>query len=128
MPYLMVLSYRIITGTLQTQPFDFATHIYVKPVPNVGDGNSVAEAQMTHILSIPAGAQGYVNGTPPSLVPTVYALNGQFEVHRHMLQTEMPVYFAWDVVAGTTHPPMISSFSLSTGAERPGEGPFDTSP
>jgi hypothetical protein len=128
MPYLMVLSYRIITGTLQTQPFDSANHIYVKPVPNVGDGNSVAEAQMTHTLSIAAGTQGYVSGTAPFLVPTVYVLNGQFEVHRHMLQTERPVYFAWDVVAGTTNPPIISSFSLSTGDERPGEGPSDTSP
>jgi hypothetical protein len=87
----------------------------------------VAEAAMTHMSSVPAGAQGYVNGTLPSLVPTVYVPTGQFEVHRHMLQTERPVYFTWNVVAGT-NPPMISSFYLGTGDEWPGEGPFDTSP
>jgi hypothetical protein len=41
MPYLRVLSYRIITATLQTPPFDFANHIYVSPFPTCGTGTAL---------------------------------------------------------------------------------------
>jgi hypothetical protein len=124
MPFILVQTYSILAVTLQGSPFETANNIVLKPLPNVGEGNGVAQAQITHTSFLAGGAQGFVSGSSPALRITVYAPLGQYEVYREILQTESPVYFTWNVPQGT----QISSFYMSTGDEWPGEGPLDTSP
>jgi hypothetical protein len=124
MPFIQVQSYSLVLVTLQSSTFEFSNNIFLKPLPNVGNGSGVAQVEIIHNSSL-QGGQGFVSGSTPSLNISVYSPTGQFEVHRQILQTEAPVFFTWNVPPGSTQ---ISSFYLSTGDEPPGEGLTDTSP
>ena len=123
-PFMQIQSYSLVVVTLESTPFETSNNIFLKALPNVGSGSSVAQVEIIHNSTL-TGTSGFVGGSSPSLSINVYSTTSQFEVHRQILQSEAPVYFTWNVPPGSTQ---ISSFYLSTGDEPPGEGPIDTSP
>jgi hypothetical protein len=123
MPFIMVQTYTLTLITNSIPPGSYIWNIVLNPLPNVGLGSGVNQAEIIHRSD--TGIQnGSATGSPLNI--NVFAGTSQFEVHRNILQTEAPVYFNWNTSPG--NPQEVYFFYLSTGAEPPGEGPADTSP
>ena len=92
-------------------------------MPFVGAGNAIDFIDITYN----ATTQFLVGDIPPSAPRSVFAFFSRedFDVHRHVFQSEAPIEIEWDVDPNDLS--RLTQLTVRTGQEPPGEGPTDTS-
>src|SRR5436189_6010291 len=94
MPYILSSSYSL-SSRRGIGNADVLNHIRITPVPFVGAGNAIDFIDITYN----ATTQFLVGDIPPSAPRSVFAFFSRedFDVHRHVFQSEAPIELESDV-------------------------------